>query len=1822
MTQEYLATVANPGLNSEDDDTKLAALYAANTYSPFTTSSTYSPQKDEEPIYKSAAKWVANGLPLATASALTGLYNTIPLIGNQFSPNTFQYLKTLSLAEGLDSVVDFGSSFADYYKQHETGVELGGAIVGSILPGAYALKGMQAITKGTTALAQTNIVGGVVGQSVTSANSVGAISRVASTFNALNPTQARNNILSTAYSKLLSGQNTYTNLFSMERAAVVGLTAAKWGIEGAAMEAAAIATQLTNPTYSDINSVRDFIGHVGQAAVLGAGIGSIVGAAGFKSIKFITDGQQTTLRTEGNRLGKIKTLVNEVEDFGQSLDSIPSGSKLAMLFDDVAKGLEQFNAKIDPHLKDLTPEFANRIKEQASTFYANRTTFLDGLMSSELLNIAETKTDIGLSLQKLIKSTGKTGDELLDSENRRELITILDGMVSARKLNSESLITSGTSTIHEKTILSSIIQSSVYRRVTKNAKDKADIEAKMEATGISVKDFANDAKTSYAVNIPAGASKEIIDLFTRYRMVNTPIAEAAILEKALSDPKSITVDMARALGISDKNRKAIIDSAAFETQKRNTFFFDLEQGKIIENPAIKLGDYINRGVNSKITVELDGAIRADGEQIIAGVNSVILGIDKPDLLTSQAAWAFTGEFMKKELLPIRSLSKDNPYQLAEAIKQTLEMGETIIDFGGKVGKYDLATMVETLNAMKKKMYKEAIGRLEMDEHSAAYFADVPLGFNPKKPKYFEVVDKNGVKSLDGHDFISRRNVEVQYKAEQPLSDFQLKSISAIKGLVDSANAQAANETLQVLTKLSPNIIKDKSLAIMDDLRNAELPNMEINYPDRSNAGLFTNATSRIMTLTSQVLVAASKVQQMLTTIKKETADVISSPIQFLLSSPSRVNDLNYLATVHRKIQTSNVPYVLLSKTDDEVVQVAQAIGLKGNELISSDMWGKLKAVTLAKNQVKMGEAAEEAKLFLGDITHVTPLENRNVHQVLEAYTQRESLLRESKIGLMTARGVNATAHIKGQVYFPPIDKAKTPHFIYVVDDTNVALGGFSSTSMIHATTAEKLLEKKELILKAFPDMQIYDRSALEANKKLMGEFDYNQAFSAYTLDTTLRRKGIMSEFNIRDGQDILTEMVSHLDKSALGTVRAATKNMTGDFAYNLDRLAKAADPLLASKYGNVSSKAGVSTGIKPPDNVYSQMNKNLMLAGPDEFTEGFIGFWIREQKNLTTSIDTAFSKVRDWNIERKQVSNNPIKQKELDAKVDGEIDKLMQSAAELGVNIPQMTQAMVGHTIDKVRETYRASKLPLNDSAVIAGIGRTINSVAVSLTLGLDAANAVLQTISLPITINASLKAALKDAPENVKAGLTGATLPMTVAKHSAMVTKEYWGSLPSIANAERILYPKAGQKITQEMQNKLAEFSNTAEGKFYLEMQSKGLMTSSDRQLMMEIDTLSDMTSILPSTFRQKQDAVINFLSTPTRVSENFTRYAALRFADKVAEAAGIVGSNRDSFILTFANQSSGVMIASQRPALFQGIIGSALGLYKSYALNMMQSLSRHIEDGNVKTLVSLAATQGALFGATSIPGMGMINSYIHRQNKDTNRDLFQTTNDLLGDDVGNNFMYGLPSMFLHTGLYSRGDLNPRSVLGPVGNPFSNEAYPAFNQFGQAFSAVMNGVSKAAKGAPVMDAALDALAHQSLNRPIARLSEAMLGAQTTSKGNLVQEIDPAKYMGIGMLIRAAGARTADEAILADLYYRENQYKRDDSVAKTKLGEAVKLSIQQGKDIDMDGVLKDYIQSGGDVKGFRKWYLGQIRTANENQVQKLKSSLKNSTLANHFQQVE
>ena len=87
---------------------------------------------------------------------------------------------------------------------------------------------------------------------------------------------------------------------------------------------------------------------------------------------------------------------------------------------------------------------------------------------------------------------------------------------------------------------------------------------------------------------------------------------------------------------------------------------------------------------------------------------------------------------------------------------------------------------------------------------------------------------------------------------------------------------------------------------------------------------------------------------------------------------------------------------------------------------------------------------------------------------------------------------------------------------------------------------------------------------------------------------------------------------------------------------------------------------------------------------------------------------------------------------------------------------------------------------------------------------------------------------------------------------------------------------------------------------------------------------------------------------------------------------------SGRMIFARDFMDRTIGNYTASQRPTMFQGTFGVAMGLFQTYMLTMAQSMYRHLEKQKFKALAKMMLAQGGIFGAKSLPGFNLVSEYI----------------------------------------------------------------------------------------------------------------------------------------------------------------------------------------------------------------------------------------------------
>ena len=139
-----------------------------------------------------------------------------------------------------------------------------------------------------------------------------------------------------------------------------------------------------------------------------------------------------------------------------------------------------------------------------------------------------------------------------------------------------------------------------------------------------------------------------------------------------------------------------------------------------------------------------------------------------------------------------------------------------------------------------------------------------------------------------------------------------------------------------------------------------------------------------------------------------------------------------------------------------------------------------------------------------------------------------------------------------------------------------------------------------------------------------------------------------------------------------------------------------------------------------------------------------------------------------------------------------------------------------------------------------------------------------------------------------------------------------------------------------------------------------------------------------------------------------------------------------------------------------------------------------------------------------------------------------------------------------------------------------------------------------------------------------ARVAEYALGAQTTKQGEVIQNVGEmsAPIFGLNLAVRLSGSRPYDEAVLSDSYYRRLQYKSAETEAMKGLNAAVRLSIQQGRELDYDALAADYVQKGGDPRKFRNWIRRHQSRMTVTEAERMKQQLLKSDNVRFAQQLD
>ena len=343
------------------------------------------------------------------------------------------------------------------------------------------------------------------------------------------------------------------------------------------------------------------------------------------------------------------------------------------------------------------------------------------------------------------------------------------------------------------------------------------------------------------------------------------------------------------------------------------------------------------------------------------------------------------------------------------------------------------------------------------------------------------------------------------------------------------------------------------------------------------------------------------------------------------------------------------------------------------------------------------------------------------------------------------------------------------------------------------------------------------------------------------------------------------------------------------------------------------------------------------------------------------------------------------------------------------------------------------------------------------------------------------------------------------------------------------------------------------------------------------------------------------------------------------VAVDAGLMSKKEQlAYVNTFVNRTQGNYLASQRPNMFAGPVGQAIGLFQTYQFNLMQQMLRYVGEGTGKDTMTLLALQGTIHGMNGLPAFNAVNTHLlgtASGNKE-HKDAYSATYGTFGKEAGHWLMYGAASnMFgllhpdLKVNLYTRGDINPRHVTIVPTDPAS---IPFIQATGKVMANLFDVAGKLGGGADVTTTLLQGLEHNGLSRPLAGLAQTLQAIDnpqqasysTSKRGNVIGAND---FLSLTNLARIAGGKPMDEAIALDATYRYKAYSAKDSAKRDVLGESIKSTLIAGKNPtseQVDKFAEEYAKIGGTQQEFGKWFMGLYKTANQSQVNEIQKNLK------------
>lgn len=793
-----------------------------------------------------------------------------------------------------------------------------------------------------------------------------------------------------------------------------------------------------------------------------------------------------------------------------------------------------------------------------------------------------------------------------------------------------------------------------------------------------------------------------------------------------------------------------------------------------------------------------------------------------------------------------------------------------------------------------------------------------------------------------------------------------------------------------------------------------------------------------------------------------------------------------------------------------------------------------------------------------------------VGNFLQAHVDLNSARMPHVANLRGAAGL--TGRFDPRVVYPiPINTQNYRNFVQVVAKDPATLAGERTKTVIAAKDEKTLNEMIARVDKNKYD--VFTKQDSEEFHKAIGDYDQSLGFGDLLVDSELKRQGVMSEFlPATDGKKVVDEFLDwHLKQEEMLSRSMIAHRYSQDFN-ELRRIGEQTTNISTSKYGTLN--AYLKDNVQ---NNYTDLIKtSLNISRASEYSR-----WTDFNDLVRRTIEAPVNAFKDIYSKAKEPNQ-------------AFVDSINETSRNFGLGqvYKDAADAMVanGNIADKPWLPKAIAKA----HAILSG------SI-----LQLDFFNAINNTIGTPILLSSEMSS-LRSAISSGDAGVAGKLAQLTST---------------ALPGQDGVTIPSTMKLILNALKNYGAD--RLAEGSPLLtRYQRLGTVTDI---LTQERSMLSDLTmnfgSDSESVVSKKLASAFDKGRTLTgnRMAEEMTRFIAsdvMRQVTDLGVEGGVISAKEaGEYIQTFVNRVQGNYVNSQRPIIFQGVVGQSISLFQTYQFNLMQQLFRYVGEGDKKSVAMLLGLQGSIYGAQGMPAFNFLNTHIvgNAAGNTEHKDLYNAAYSTFGKGLGDWLLYGAGSNALSlidpslkTNIYSRGDINPRQVTVL---PSSIDEIPVVAASVKFVQNLWNVGQKLNDGGAFWPSVSQGLEHNGLSRPLAGLAQVAQGYTTTSQGSLLSSQD---LWSVATASRLLGGKPFDEAVSLDALYRVNAYRAHDLASVNNIGEALKTTLVAGghpTPEQTQNFMAEYVKAGGKQEGFNRFMGTAMTKANASQVNALANNL-------------